>query len=169
MQEKITDSKNLVSKAIQDLRDLSRSMNTDNITAIGLAKALEYEVEMLRKTGFIVSFDVKGNMIRQEPQKELILFRIIQEIFNNIIKHAEAESITILMKYEEQMFTATIRDNGKGFDPTLLNENNTSGSGLGIRNMNNRARLIGADFNMSSVLMKGTEIIVTLPVNVFNK
>ena len=73
------------------------------------------------------------------------------------------------MKYEEQVFTVSIKDNGKGFDPALLNENNTSGNGLGIRNMNNRARLIGADFKMSSVLMKGTEIIVTLPVNVFNK
>ena len=93
LKEKIADSKNLVSKAIQDLRDLARSMNTDNITAMGLAKALEYEVEMLRKTGFVVSFDVNGNVVRQEPQKELILFRIIQEIFNNIIKHAESTAL----------------------------------------------------------------------------
>src|SRR6185436_14570695 len=52
LQEKIVDSKKLVSKAIQDLRDLSKSMNTDNIEAIGLVRAIQYELEMIRKTGF---------------------------------------------------------------------------------------------------------------------
>ena len=51
--EKITDSKNLVSKAIQDLRDLSRSLNTDNIAAMGLIRAIEYELELFRKSGYI--------------------------------------------------------------------------------------------------------------------
>src|SRR5258706_10354982 len=50
LQEKISDSKKLVSKAIQDLRDLSKSMNTDNIEALGLVRAIEYELEMIRKT-----------------------------------------------------------------------------------------------------------------------
>jgi signal transduction histidine kinase len=168
LQEKIADSKNLVSKAIQDLRDLARSMNTDNITAIGLSKAVEYEVEMIRKAGFSVSYDIKGDIVKQEPQKELILFRIIQEIFNNIIKHAEASIITIVMKYEDQLLTISIADNGKGFDLSLITEKAKTDNGLGIRNMHNRARLIGADFKMNSTLHSGTEIILTMPLKNFN-
>lgn len=163
LQEKITDSKNLVSKAIQDLRDLAKSMNTDNISAVGLVKAVEYEMDMLRKAGFTVSLDVMGSVIKQDPQKELILFRIIQEIFNNVIKHAEATAITVLMKYDERLLTISIADNGKGLDLALINDKNKPGHGLGIRNMHNRANLIGADFKMNSTLTKGTEIIMTIP------
>src|SRR5882757_2036077 len=69
LQEKISDSKKLVSKAIQDLRDLSKSMNTDNIEALGLVRAIEYELEMIRKTGFATELNVEGNIIRMEPQQ----------------------------------------------------------------------------------------------------
>lgn len=168
LQEKIADSKKLVSKAIQDLRDLARSMNTDNITAMGLANAVGSEVEMLRKAGFAVSFDVNGNITKQDPQKELILFRIIQEVFNNVIKHAEANTITVMITYAEMILTISVTDNGKGVDLNLINGYDKADNGLGIRNMHNRARLIGADFKMSSTLTEGTEVILTLPINTSN-
>jgi signal transduction histidine kinase len=168
LKEKIVDSKKLVSKAIQDLRDLSKSMNTDNIEAIGLVKAIEYEMDMIRKTGFKTELNVEGTVIRVEPQKELILFRIIQEVLNNIIKHAEAGSIQSTIQYVSHQIRISIKDNGKGFDLTPLNENAQSSFGLGIRNMNNRARLINADFAMSSSAGEGTEVVITVPLNNHN-
>jgi two-component system, NarL family, sensor kinase len=168
LQEKISDSKKLVSKAIQDLRDLSRSMNTDNIEAIGLVRAIEYEMEMIRKTGFKTELNVEGNIIRVEPQKELILFRIIQEVLNNIIKHSEASVITTKIVYAEKEIKIEVKDNGKGFDLAPLNNNETSGFGLGIRNMHNRAKLIGADFTMSSNIDGGTAVALTMPLNSHN-
>jgi signal transduction histidine kinase len=164
LKEKIKDSKQLVSKAIQDLRDLSKSMNTDNIEAIGLLRAIEYEMEMIRKTGYSTELNVDGKTIRLEPQKELILFRIIQEVLNNIIKHAEANKILVTVKYEEKEIRLHVKDNGKGFDLTPLHEENNSGSGLGIRNMHNRAKLIGADFKMTSSTGSGTEVCLTVPL-----
>ncbi len=168
LQEKITDSKNLVSKAIQDLRDLSKSMNTDNIEAIGFIRAIEYEMDMIRKTGFKTQLDIEGKMIRLEPQKELILFRIIQEVLNNIMKHAEANAIEIKVNYAEKEIRISVSDNGKGFDLTPLNENELSGFGLGIRNMHNRAKLIGADFSMSSNIGNGTVVSLAVPLNNHN-
>jgi two-component system NarL family sensor kinase len=168
LQEKIVDSKKLVSKAIQDLRDLSKSMNTDNIEAIGLVKAIEYELEMIRKTGFKTEVNIDGNIIRLEPQKELILFRIIQEVLNNIIKHAEANSVTAMIQYASDQIRISLKDNGKGFDLTPLTENAPSSFGLGIRNMNNRARLINADFTISSSAGEGTEVVITVPLNNHN-
>jgi two-component system, NarL family, sensor kinase len=168
LQDKITDSKNLVSKAIQDLRDLSKSMNTDNIEAIGFIRAIEYEMDMIRKTGFKTQLDIEGKMIRLEPQKELILFRIIQEVLNNIMKHAEANAIEINVNYTEKEVKISVSDNGKGFDLTPLNENDLSGFGLGIRNMHNRAKLIGADFSMSSNIGNGTVVSLAVPLNNHN-
>ncbi|MEI9806680.1 MAG: ATP-binding protein [Bacteroidota bacterium] len=168
LQGKIITSKQLVSKAIQDLRDLSKSMNTDNIEAIGLVKAIGYEMEMIRKTGFLAELNVEGKIIRMEPQKELIVFRIIQEIINNIIKHAEAGTIDVRIEYGEKEIKLAVIDNGKGFDLSPLNESNNSGFGLGIRNMHNRAKLIGADFSMSSSIGNGTTVSLTVPLNNHN-
>jgi len=168
LQEKISDSKKLVSKAIQDLRDLSKSMNTDNIEALGLVRAFEYELEMIRKTGFLTELNVEGNSIRLEPQKELILFRIIQEILNNIMKHSEATAIETKIVYAVNEIKILVKDNGKGFDLAPLNENATSTIGLGIRNMHNRAKLIGADFTISSSGGEGTIVSLTLPLNNHN-
>jgi len=165
LQEKIMDSKKLVSKAIQDLRDLSKSMNTDNIEAMGLIRAIEYELEMIRKAGFKTELNVEGSSIRLEPQKELILFRIIQEVLNNIIKHAEASFINTKVVYAAAEIRITVNDNGKGFDLTALTETGSPGFGLGIRNMHNRAKLIGADFAMSSTTSEGTTVSLTIPLN----
>ena len=168
LQEKIVDSKKLVSKAIQDLRDLSKSMNTDNIEAMGLVRAIEYELEMIRKTGFKTELNVQGSVTRLEPQKELILFRIIQEVLNNIMKHADATTIDTRLDFNVNEIRILVKDNGKGFDLSLFNESDNSTVGLGIRNMHNRARLINASFHINSNPGEGTEVTLIVPVNNHN-
>jgi signal transduction histidine kinase len=70
LQQKILDSKQLVSKAITDLRDLSRSLDTDYVQEMGLQRAIEYEMEMIRKTGTIeTNMIVEGTLFRLEKQK----------------------------------------------------------------------------------------------------
>lgn len=163
LQGKIDSALAQVSKAINDLRDLSKSFNTDNISAIGLVRAVEYELDMIKKTGLHkTGFNVEGKIKRLEPQKELILFRIVQETLHNIIKHAAASSIWISARYSENDLELEIKDNGKGFDTAAAGDQDT-GSGLGIRNMNNRARLIGAEFNLSSIKDEGTSVAIVLP------
>jgi len=163
LQEKIGTSKQLVSKAIQDLRDLSKSMNTDNINSLGLLRSIEYELDMIRKTGYETQFDITGDKIKMQPQKELIVFRIIQETLNNIIKHADAKKIIITAAYKPDSLELSIEDNGKGMDLQPLNNEVNSDFGLGIRNMHNRAKLIGADFNMQSSIGKGTVVRIIIP------
>lgn len=163
LQKKIESALIQVSKAINDLRDLSKSFNTDNISAIGLVRAVEYELDMIKKTGVHkTSFNVEGKIKKLEPQTELILFRIVQETLHNIIKHAEASSIWISARYTENDLGLEIKDNGKGFHPTAESDQDTD-SGLGIRNMHNRARLIGAKFNLNSIKNEGTSVTIVLP------
>ncbi len=164
LEHKIDASKNLVSKAIQDLRDLSRGMNTDMIADMGLYRAIEHELEVTGKTGgYKTRFDVLGEMPRLAPQKELIIFRIVQESLHNIIKHASASSILVTVKNADGTMELCISDNGKGFDPAAVE--GMKGAGMGLRNMPNRARLINAGFSLESEPGKGTEIKLTLPLN----
>ncbi|MBL7709576.1 MAG: hypothetical protein JNJ86_10915 [Chitinophagaceae bacterium] len=162
---KVASSHQLVSKAIQDLRDLSRSLNTDYVAEMGLIRSIEYELEMISKTGVIkTNLQVEGQQRKLDKQKELILFRIVQESLNNIIKHAGADRLSVTANYQLQELLITINDNGKGVDLTPLNENGNAVFGLGIRNMDNRAKLIGADFSMASTLGNGTTVKIKLPV-----
>jgi len=163
LQQKILNSKELISKAIVDLRDLSRSLDTDYVQEMGLQRAIEYELEMIRKTGIIeTSMIVEGSLFRLEKQKELILFRIVQETFNNILKHAGAKSINVNINYAPTSFTLIVKDDGKGVNLQPLNEGENNNLGLGIRNMHSRAKLIGADFKMSSIIDEGTEVKIIL-------
>ena len=164
LQQKILNSKELVGKAIVDLRDLSRSLDTDYVQEMGLQRAIEYELEMIKKTGTIETLMiVEGSTFRLEKQKELILFRIVQETFNNILKHAGAKNINVNISYGITGVTLIIKDDGKGVDLQPLNQGENNNFGLGIRNMHNRAKLIGADFNMTSNIGEGTEVKISLP------
>lgn len=163
---KINTSKDLVSKAIQGLRDLSRSLNTDAISAMGLCRAIEYELEMISKTEICkTNMDISGDIKKLDEKKELILFRIVQETLHNIIKHAAASTINVSVKFENNKMELDIKDDGKGFNPVSVNENTSSTMGMGIRNMYNRAKLINAEFTIDSIEDKGTEINLNLPLN----
>ena len=169
LQQKIEDSRKLVAKAIQDLRDLSKSLNTDYLADMGLARSVEYELELIKKTGYFeTQFIQEGCGYSLGQQKELILFRILQEVISNIIKHAKANLITVELLYEPDAFSLRITDNGQGFDLGALSERQHGERGLGIKNMHSRAQLIGAQFSVTSTIQKGTVVAVRLPGPVIN-
>lgn len=165
LQQKIDDSKNLIGKAIQDLRDLSRSLSTDYVSNMGLLQAIEYELEMIRKSGeYETTLQISGLPFKVESQKELIAFRIVQEMINNILKHAKANKILVQAVYCPTAITITITDNGTGFDLSPLNTTENGQFGLGLRNMHTRAQLIGASFTITSTIGSGTSVSIILPV-----
>ncbi len=164
LQKKITASAQLVSKAIQDLRELARSLHTDAIIEMGLLKSLEFELDMLKKAGnYQTGLLVEGEPYHLPHQEELILFRISQEVLNNMIKHAKATSVTIKIFYNPGNFIMQILDNGEGFDLAALRAHPLGG--LGIKNMQNRAHIIGAEYKIESAPGKGTQVEINLPLS----
>lgn len=158
---KVSDAKELVGKAIQDLRDLSRTLNTDHIAALGLVRAIDNELQLLQKSGVVqTNMEVKGKVVKADPQKELILFRIVQEAIHNVIKHAQATMVAVTAVYEGSHLRLSIADNGKGFDGS---DGRCDGSGL--TNMRSRSKVIGAQLHIDSHTGKGTNITIQLPIN----
>ena len=162
-QVKINDTKQLVSKAINDLRDLSRSLHGDKIAELGLQDSVANELKILQNTGqYQTALYITGDNYKLEEQKEMVLFRIVQESLNNAIKHAKAKNININIAYQPELFSLIISDDGSGFDPGALQSAET---GIGLKSMQNRAALIGAAFTLNSQNGNGTTITIELKRN----
>lgn len=156
---KLNDNRELVAQTITDLRNLSKSLSFEHISALGLVKTLELEAIRINKSGLInMDLLVEGEAYSLGEQRELVLFRIFQEALNNALKHADAANLKIGLYYNTQMFNLTIQDDGVGFQPELLNDK----SGSGLRNMTNRAGLIGAEAVISSSPKQGCTIKLSL-------
>lgn len=160
---KLESSVNLLGTSLQEIRTLCSNLNTNNLKHNGLIKTVEQQVKQLIKSGkFEVNFSVCGKTVYMDEKKELILFRIIQEALNNIIKHSKAEQIFIELQYFEHSMQLTIRDNGMGFDADEFIKSKTAHSS-GIQNIVNRSSLINAIPEISSIRGKGTTVQITTP------
>ncbi len=165
VKEAITDTKILVKQLMAEMKALSGSLNTDQITRTGFAKSLEEYINHLRKANlYAIEFSIAGDRFRLPANKELILFRMCQEVLNNIVKHAEAKSIEILLSYGVSHFNVTIKDDGIGFDPVTIENDPHKQSSTGLRNLRNRALAIAATLTVYSHSGKGTNIRINLPV-----
>ncbi|MFI5154483.1 MAG: sensor histidine kinase, partial [Chitinophagales bacterium] len=137
---------------------------SDLIRNGGFHKAIEQQVSQLQKTGrFHVIFDFRGDYHFFNEQKEIILFRILQEAINNIVRHSSANEIIILLCCIDNSIKMRIQDNGKGFDTTYLDKSRKKITS-GISNMKKRAKMIDADFLLESKPGNGTKITVTTAV-----
>ena len=149
---------NLLEKAITDLRGLSHSLNTNSIKENGFSASVIKVLAQFEKTGkFKTSFFDESNFSVSDDHG-IILFRIIQEVLNNIVKHADATEILIRIEKIDDHQTISIVDNGKGFDIQKLN---SSESGIGIRNITERAIIINAKLSVFSQQNIGTTVRIT--------
>ncbi len=160
--EKINDTKDLVRQLITDVKSLSASLGTDRIAKIGLIRAIEIEVERLNKTGdFITKIIKEDDLPLLNNEKAILLYRMVQEILNNIVKHAQAKHITILITNTDDRFILAIKDNGIGFD---VDEKLNTKDGAGLSNLKNRAKLVNAFIAIESKPDKGTKITIEMPI-----
>jgi two-component system, NarL family, sensor kinase len=162
--QKINDCAALVDMSLTELRQLVRILHADNILTAGLYRAIENEVNWIRKAG---KFNIELAATR-EPQyllkqdAELVAFRLIQELLGNIIKHSDASDVKVIYDEGEVDVTIKVSDNGKGFDLPLARQQKT---GLGISNLYARASLINGSFEMITQPSKGTQATLVIPLS----
>jgi two-component system, NarL family, sensor kinase len=165
--ESVQNSRQMLNKVIFDMGNLTKSMHTDRIAQIGLVEAMRFDLDSLQRTGLLkVNFDVEGNEYKLEDQRSIFLFRMFQEMINNILKHSKATHVDVAVNYSiDNKFVLKVEDNGVGFDVDKKRTQATSSSGIGLKSMTNRASLIGAQITVQSQLGKGTSIKVELPLD----
>ncbi|HEY8388517.1 MAG TPA: ATP-binding protein [Parasegetibacter sp.] len=159
-QEKLSYTDELLGNVITELRNFSHILNADHVLSNGLSEAIRNLLEQLEKTGrYRVRISEDEFLPDLSRETSIILFRMVQEVVNNIIKHAGATEIDVLISKTDQRYFVRIADNGKGFDV----ENISSGSGLGLSNMKKRAELIHAQILIESRENQGSFITIYLP------
>lgn len=160
MQQKMAESRELVAQAINDLRDLSKSLSFHHIMHLGLARAIEIAAEQINKSGLLqLQVNIAGEPYSLGEQSELVLFRIFQETLNNALKYAEAQHFNIDLHFGTEKFNLTLADDGRGFSVEVRMQD---GSGAGLKNIENRAALIGAAASIQSAPGNGSTITITL-------
>jgi len=159
----IKEAKSNISHAMTDLRDLAKGMSSDRIRLLGLYDSVVQEATRINKTGNLqVQVSSSGNKWDSEHQKQLVLFRVIQECFQNVIKHANATKVEVRFTYRPHQFEISIIDNGIGFN---YQPGNLSSDGLGLMNIFSRVQLVGGEVSLQSSEGEGCSVFISVPHN----
>lgn len=158
-EQKIEGMDHLMEKAIADLRHLSHSLDTNVILQNGWLKAVENLLAELQRTSkYNVLFTTDEDLPSLGNEKSIILYRMIQEIINNILKHSDATEIVFNTTGKNDSILVDISDNGKGFDIYTVSK------GAGLQNLETRSRMINASLSITSETGKGTNLSIAIKV-----
>jgi len=146
LEQKIGDTKQLVGRAIHDLRNLSHGLNTDYVADLGLVKAIGRELEIIQRSGGMeTELITEGLVYSIDKQSELIVFRIVQESLNNIVKHAKATTVSITLVKTATGLTLYVQDNGQGINFDKLRQFSN-----GLINMRKRMEDVNIEFSIEN-------------------
>jgi signal transduction histidine kinase len=151
----ISEIGNLIGDSLQEIRLLSKTLNHEVVRNIGLIRSVGFELERFNRLNFLkASLAVKGDEVALDKRDEIIIFRILQEFFSNVVRHSKATELTVLLEFFRDRLEIMAHDNGIGFDPetTLVTS--------GLINMRSRALLIGATYTIRSAPNQGVNLIL---------
>jgi signal transduction histidine kinase len=148
-------------EVIHEIRRLSGSMTTPHIKDFCLLEAIDQlicTISSCKKMRIVLKYDHMIEGLLDLEQKKQV-YRIIQEQFNNIIKHAAASKAVLLIEYRKDTVRIKIKDNGVGFDLTQKR------NGIGLANIGKRVALLKGDLNILSAINQGSTLDVWFRVN----
>jgi two-component system sensor histidine kinase UhpB len=146
---------------IKSVRRMCSELRPALLDDLGLIAAMEWQArEFEKNTGIAVELTLPGEALRLVTEIKTGLFRIFQESLTNIARHAQAREVKVNLQEGDKTLVLDIRDDGKGFDTSLLNEKRT----LGILGMEERSLMMGGKYVIESEPGKGTTVKVTVPL-----
>ena len=161
MDELFTKTGSLLDDAYSEIRSMAHLKNSGVIAKNGLLPALEKLAKNASSTnGLQVTVENFGLEKRLDSAHEITIFRIIQELVTNIIKHAEATEANISLTPHEEELSIIIEDNGKGFNPRAIIDQ----EGMGLANIERRVEHIEGTIEVDSTPGKGTTILIDIPL-----
>jgi len=156
-------------QTINEVREISYNLRPYLLERLGLTqsiKSLFDEVSDLGQIKVVAEIDDIDNLF--DAEKEMNLFRIIQETVNNVVKHSEADFARALIKKEFGILTIFIEDNGKGFDPNNVAKNGYGEGGFGLIGMAERVKMLGGRKTIESAPGEGTKISIAINLDETN-
>ncbi|MBU6402608.1 MAG: PAS domain S-box protein, partial [Verrucomicrobia bacterium] len=160
----VTDSVNLIDRAIREVRRISENLRPSELDELGLAAALRgLCAEFRERTGVPASLRVRPPVPGLSGELELMLYRLVQEGLSNVEKHAAATRVTVQLGARDGGVELKIRDNGRGFEVVARQPKRGRSSGLGLLDMRERTALVNGTLTIRSAPGQGTEIRARVP------
>lgn len=154
-----------IDQILENVRRLSRDLSPSIIEDLGLTAALRWLTEdFARHSNMVVSPEIPDIDALFSPDAQIMLYRLFQEAFTNIGKHAEATGVTARIEKSEKAVSFLIEDDGHGFDLHQVMDRGPSERSMGLAAMNERARMLGGDLEIHTAVGKGTRISLTVPI-----
>lgn len=159
--EALKNTLSLIDDSVKEVRSVSHNMMPNTLIKLGLASAIK---EFITKIGNVpnlkIDLEIVGLDQRLEENTETTLYRAIQEIVTNIIKHSKANKIGIQLIRHDKELSVLIEDNGVGFDTSRINEF----EGIGLKNIISRVEFVNGTVNFDSTPGKGTTVVIDIPL-----
>jgi signal transduction histidine kinase len=151
----------LVDDSVKEVRAVSHNMMPNTLIKLGLGSAVrEFITKLGNAPTLKVDLEIVGLDTRLENQVETVLYRVIQEIVNNIIKHAKASRISMQLIRHESELNIMIEDNGIGFDTNKLD----NFEGIGLKGIQTRIEFLNGSVHFDSTVGRGTTVIIDVPL-----
>ena len=163
-QELTTKTNRLLDDAAVEVRRISHNMMPRALAVSGLNGALEDLVQNLEKQGLACTLETISLETPIEPGATLMIYRMIQELTNNVVKHAEASQLLLQIIRSENQLTIILEDNGKGFDLEQARRK----KGLGLTSIESRVQFLQGNINWDSEPGAGTIVSIEVPVSPSN-
>ena len=164
--EKIRGLEKLAAEISRDIHRAASDLRPTALDDLGLFKAIEaYAAQWQARYGVRVDIQMMGRAGPLPVDVAAVLYRLIQEAMTNVLKHARASRISIVLEEKPKILALVIEDDGVGFDPdTLHGPNGSELSGLGLSGMRERVALLDGSMTLESSPGKGTTIFVRVPL-----
>ncbi len=158
-----SESRNLINTAIKKVREVSFELTPVLLSDMGLEVALKDMLERKldsQQITFNFSFHIKDH--RLNNNMEVVIYRIIQELLNNTVRHAKANHVNVLIMQKGEELYVSKTDNGVGMDKSILSDPK---KGFGLKSIVNRLHILNGVFEIFSTPNKGTKILMNIPLN----
>ncbi|HPF50733.1 MAG TPA: response regulator [Draconibacterium sp.] len=154
----------LINKAVEESRTLTYDLSPPILYELGFIPAVRWKLEQFEKTqGIKTFFDLKNEVPELKRENSIFLYRIFGELLNNIVKHAKANVVTVIISSTEQTFILQVMDDGVGIDPSKINHKPEMKGGFGLFSITERLESINGTFNIGPS-EKGTIAEIILPL-----
>ncbi len=159
--KKFLTASELLDLAAGEVRNISHNLLSGVLAKFGLVPALKDLADRINESGEIKLHLIQHNLDNAlNGEQELQLYRIVQELISNILKHSEAKEATIQLIRNEDSVNLIVEDDGKGFNP---NEG-IKGGGIGLSNLKARVNKLNGNFHIDSGKGAGTSISIDIPI-----
>lgn len=154
----------LAGETLDEARKMAHNLRPVQLDRLGLTETLRQLLKTIQKGSTItIDYEISALDGILKKENEIIVFRVLQEIMNNILKHSGAKKVSVIAGTEQNRMRLFVQDDGSGFEVKRYTEDNEPSPGMGLAGIIERVRILKGEYSIKSALNEGTTIVILFP------